>query len=528
MASPIQIRLAPTHPTSVPFKPVRRDYDMGGYTLAKASKPKLRDSYGLYINGKWVAASDKGTFETHNPANGEKLADCAEATKKDVDKAVKAAWKAFDSWKRVDPSVRSKILLDIADRIEANADLLAEVETLDNGKPIRETKGVDVPLAVDHFRYFAGVIRSEEGSASVLDGDLVSLILREPIGVVGMIVPWNFPFLMVAWKLAPALAAGDCIVLKSSSTTPLSAYVLMDVIGDLLPPGVVNIISGKGSKSGQYMLDHPGFRKLAFTGSTEVGLSVSKAAAEKLIPATLELGGKSANIYFEDCQWDKAIDGLQMGILFNQGQVCCAGSRVFVQDTVYDRFVKDAVKAFKKVKVGDPMDPATQMGACINEGQVQRVLDYIEIGKAEGAKVAVGGKRCTKGACADGCFMEPTLLVDVTNDMRVAQEEIFGPVAVVIKFHSEDEVIAMANDSVYGLGGAVWTRDINRAIRVARGVETGRMWVNCYNQLPAGMPFGGYKESGIGRETHKMIMNAYTQTKNIVIDLKEAPTGFYP
>ena len=488
----------------------------------------LDKEYGLYIDGKWVPASDGGKFAVYDPANGEQIAECAEATKEDVDAAVNAAWKAFPSWKAVEPSVRSKILLDIADAIEANAERLAAVESMDNGKPIRETMAIDVPLAVDHFRYFAGVIRSDEGSATVLDGDLLSIILREPIGVVGMIVPWNFPFLMVAWKLAPALAAGDCIVLKSSSSTPLSAFELMKVIGDLLPPGVVNIISGKGSKSGQYMLDHPGFRKLAFTGSTEVGLSVSRAAADKLIPATLELGGKSANIYFEDCQWDKAIDGLQLGILFNQGQVCCAGSRVFVQDTIYDKFVEAAVKAFNKVKVGDPMDPSTQMGALVNEHQLKIVQSYVDIGVQEGAKIACGGKRKTDGDCAKGVFYEPTLLIDVTNDMRVAQEEIFGPVAVVIKFHSEEEVIAMANDSVYGLGGAVWTRDINRAIRVARGVETGRMWVNCYNQLPAGMPFGGYKQSGIGRETHKVIMSAYTQQKNIVIDLKETPSGFYP
>lgn len=496
--------------------------------MVNANQPELRESYGLYIDGAWSPASDGKTFEVFDPANGERISECAEATKEDVDRAVDAAWCAFPEWRKVDPSVRSKILLDIADRIDANRELLARVESMDNGKPIRETMNVDVPLAADHFRYFAGVIRSEEGQASVLDGGLVSLILREPIGVVGMIVPWNFPFLMVAWKLAPALAAGDCIVLKSSSSTPLSAFVLMDIIGDLLPHGVLNVITGRGSRSGQYMLDHPGFRKLAFTGSTEVGLSVSKAAADKLIPATLELGGKSANIFFEDCQWDKAMDGLQMGILFNQGQVCCAGSRVFVQDTIYDRFVEDAVKAFRKVRVGDPLDPGTQMGALVNEGQVRRVLDYIEIGRKEGARVAVGGKRITEGECAKGCFVEPTLLVDVTNDMRVAQEEIFGPVAVVIKFHSEEEVVAMANDSVYGLGGAVWTRDINRALRVAMGVETGRMWVNCYNQLPAGMPFGGYKQSGIGRETHKAIMNAYTQTKNVVIDLKETPTGFYP
>ena len=407
----------------------------------------LDKEYGLYIDGRWVPASDGGKFPVYDPANGEKLTECAEATKEDVDAAVTAAWKAFPAWKAVDPSVRSKILLDIADAIEANAERLATVESMDNGKPIRETMNLDVPLAVDHFRYFAGVLRSEEGSATVLDGDLLSIILREPIGVVGMIVPWNFPFLMVAWKLAPALAAGDCIVLKSSSTTPLSAFELMKVIGDLLPPGVVNIITGKGSKSGQYMLDHPGFRKLAFTGSTEVGLSVSRAAADKLIPATLELGGKSANIYFEDCQWDKAIDGLQLGILFNQGQVCCAGSRVFVQDTIYDKFVEAAVEAFNKVKVGDPLDPATQMGALVNEHQLKIVQSYVDIGVQEGAKIACGGKRKTDGDCAKGVFYEPTLLVDVTNDMRVAQEEIFGPVAVVIKFHSEEEVIAMASEA---------------------------------------------------------------------------------
>lgn len=489
---------------------------------------ELRKSYGLYIDGDWAPASDGGVFKTYNPATGELLAECSEATKDDVDRAVKAAWKAFPGWKAVEPTERMRILLAIADRIEENAELLARVESMDNGKPIRETRAIDVAYAADHFRYFAGVLRSEEGSATILDGNMLSLILREPIGVVGMIVPWNFPFLMVAWKLAPALAAGDCIVLKSSSSTPLSAYVLMDIIGDLLPPGVLNIISGKGSKSGQYVLDHPGFRKLAFTGSTEVGLSVSKAAAEKLIPATLELGGKSANIFFDDCNWDMAIDGAQLGILFNQGQVCCAGSRIFVQEGIYDRFVEALIDAFGKVKVGDPLDPETQMGALVNESQLKKVLSYVELAEKEGARIACGGHRKTDGDCAKGVFMEPTLIVDATNDMRVSQEEIFGPVAVVIKFRTEDEVIAMANDSAYGLGGAVWTRDINRAIRVARGIETGRMWVNTYNQIPAGAPFGGYKESGIGRETHKVIMSAYTQQKNIMINLGESPSGFYP
>lgn len=489
---------------------------------------KLDERYDLYIGGKWVPASDGRTFATINPANGEKLADCAEATKEDVDAAVQAAWAAFPAWRDLGTGARAAILDKIADVIDENAELLATVESMDNGKPIRETMAIDVPYSSDHFRYFAGAIRTEEGKASVLDGNMMSLILREPIGVVGQIVPWNFPFLMAAWKLAPALAAGDCIVLKPSSTTPLSALVLAKLIGDLLPAGVLNVVTGGGSRAGQYILDHPGFRKLAFTGSTEVGLNVAKAAADKLIPATLELGGKSANIYFDDCKWDMAIDGLQLGILFNQGQVCCAGSRVFVQEGIYDKFVAAAVDAFNKVTVGNPLDPNTQMGAQVDQGQLRKILSYVELAKEEGAAVACGGEAYTEGDCAKGCFMKPTLIVNATNDMRVAQEEIFGPVAVVIKFKTEEEVIAMANDSVYGLGGAVWTRDINRAIRVARGVETGRMWVNTYNQIPVGAPFGGYKQSGIGRETHKVILEHYTQQKNIMINLNETPSGFYP
>ncbi len=488
----------------------------------------LKERYGLFINGKWVPASDGGVFTTSSPATGKPLAQCAQATEADVDAAVKAAWAAYPAWKAVSPIERADILLKIADRIDANKELLAQVESMDNGKPIRETLAIDVPYGSDHFRYFASAVRTGEGTANILDGNFMSLVLREPIGVVGQIVPWNFPFLMAAWKLAPALAAGNCIVFKSSSSTPLSMLVFMELIEDLLPAGVVNVITGSGSKSGQYMLDHPGFRKLAFTGSTEIGLDVAKAAAEKLIPATLELGGKSANIYFDDCQWDMAIDGLQLGILFNQGQVCCAGSRVFVQEGIYDKFVAAAVDAFQKVTVGDPLDPNTQMGAQVNEGQLQKILKYIDVAKQEGATIACGGARYAEGACANGCFMQPTLITNVTNDMRVAQEEIFGPVAVVIKFKTEDEVVAMANDSAYGLGGAVWTRDINRAIRVARSIETGRMWVNTYNQIPAGAPFGGYKRSGIGRETDLSILDAYTQKKNIMINLNEAPSGFYP
>lgn len=491
-------------------------------------KANLDARYDLYINGQWVPASDGKVFTAYNPATGEKLAECAEATKEDVDAAVKAAWAAFPAWRDMGIAERAGILEKIADIIDENAELLATIESMDNGKPIRETMAIDVPYSSDHFRYFAGAIRVEEGKASVLDGNMMSLILREPIGVVGQIVPWNFPFLMAAWKLAPALAAGNCIVFKPSSTTSLSVLTLVKLIGHLLPPGVLNVVTGGGSRSGQYMLDHPGFRKLAFTGSTEVGLDVAKAAADKLIPATLELGGKSANIYFDDCKWDMAIDGLQLGILFNQGQVCCAGSRVFVQEGIYDKFVEAAVKAFNNVNVGDPLDPNTQMGAQVDQGQLRKIMSYVNLAKEEGATIACGGEPYTDGACANGSFMKPTLIVNATNDMRVAQEEIFGPVAVVIKFKTEEEVIAMANDSVYGLGGAVWTRDINRAIRVARGIETGRMWVNTYNQIPSGAPFGGYKQSGIGRETHKVILEHYTQQKNIMINLNETPSGFYP
>ena len=491
-------------------------------------KANLDARYDLYINGQWVPASDGKVFTAYNPATGEKLAECAEATKEDVDAAVKAAWAAFPAWRDMGIAERAGILEKIADIIDENAELLATIESMDNGKPIRETMAIDVPYSSDHFRYFAGAIRVEEGKASVLDGNMMSLILREPIGVVGQIVPWNFPFLMAAWKLAPALAAGNCIVFKPSSTTSLSVLTLVKLIGHLLPPGVLNVVTGGGSRSGQYMLDHPGFRKLAFTGSTEVGLDVAKAAADKLIPATLELGGKSANIYFDDCKWDMAIDGLQLGILFNQGQVCCAGSRVFVQEGIYDKFVEAAVKAFNSVNVGDPLDPNTQMGAQVDQGQLRKIMSYVNLAKEEGATIACGGEPYTDGACANGSFMKPTLIVNATNDMRVAQEEIFGPVAVVIKFKTEEEVIAMANDSVYGLGGAVWTRDINRAIRVARGVETGRMWVNTYNQIPSGAPFGGYKQSGIGRETSKVILDHYTQAKNIMINLNETPSGFYP
>lgn len=482
--------------------------------------------YGLLINGEWTKGSEGNLLSSYNPSNGVELAQFVDASDADVDAAVIAAQEAFKTWKKTTVTERAALLNKIADVIDENAELFALQETLDNGKPIRETLAADIPLAADHFRYFASVIRAEEGSATQLDEEDLSLILREPIGVVGQIIPWNFPFLMAAWKIAPALAAGCTIVLHPSSSTSLSLLSFAQKVNHLLPKGVFNVITGKGSKSGEYMLHHKGFSKLAFTGSTEVGRRIGIAAAEMLIPATLELGGKSANIFFDDMPFDKALEGAQKGILFNQGQVCCAGSRIFVQEGIYDKFVAALAEEFKKVKVGLPWEKETQMGAQVSAAQLETILKYVKIGEQEGCRIITGGKKI-EGTLANGDFIEPTLIEASDNKARVAQEEIFGPVATVIKFKTEEEVIQMANDSEYGLGGGVWSRDINRCLRVSRALETGRVWVNCYNRLPAGAPFGGYKSSGIGRETHKMMLDAYTQAKNIYISTREEREGMY-
>lgn len=490
-------------------------------------KVNLKKQYGLFIDGEWKNSSDGEVFKSYSPATGEMLAEISEATKEDVDSAVKAARKALPGWAKTSPIERQNLLLKIADIIDANTEHLAMVETLDNGKPIRETMTVDVPMSSDHFRYFAGVIRAEEGTATMLDDNTMSLVVKEPIGVVGQIIPWNFPFLMAAWKIAPALAAGNTIVLKPSSHTSLSLLELVELIKDVLPKGVLNVVTGAGSKSGQYLLEHNGIDKLAFTGSTKVGYNVYKAACEKLIPATLELGGKSANMIFDDCDIDQAVEGVQIGILFNQGQVCCAGSRVFVQEGIYDEFLKRLKKAFEMVKIGNPLDMNTQLGSAIYEKQMEKVLNYIKVGQDEGCKLITGGERYTENGCDKGFFVKPTILTASSNNERVCREEIFGPVVVVQKFKTADEVIKLANDSEYGLGGGVFTTNLNTAMKVSRGVHTGRVWVNTYNDIPAGAPFGGYKRSGIGRETHKVIMNAYSQTKNIIINLNEGTKGLY-
>ncbi len=484
-------------------------------------------TYKHFIGGEWQSSKGGKTFDTYNPANGEKLATLAEAGQEDVDAAVKAAEIAFKTWKHVSLTERAAILLKIAEVMEANLQKLAMIETLDNGKPLRESMYMDVPLAAQHFRYFSGVAMTEEGGVKNIDKDTIALLVKEPIGVAAEIVPWNFPLLLSSWKIAPALAAGCTIVLKPSSETSVSILEFAKLVQGILPAGVFNVVTGKGSTTGQFLIDHQGISKTSFTGSTEIGRTIAEASAKKLIPSTQELGGKSANIFFPDMPWAKAMDAIKLGILLNQGQVCAAGSRVFVHEDIYDKVLAESVAAFEQIKVGDPMNLETQMGAMINETQVEKVLRYIEIAKSEGARVACGGYRLTDGSLRNGCFFKPTILADVKNSMRIAREEIFGPVVCFIKFKTEEEVIEMANDNDYGLAGAVWTQDINRALRVAGAIEAGTMWVNNYLTLAAGAPFGGNKASGYGRECHKMTYDSYSYTKTIMISLHSNPSGMY-
>lgn len=488
----------------------------------------IQDSYQLYIGGEWRDASDGAVFDSFCPANGERLCSFAEASKADVDAAVAAAWKAFPSWRAVTLKERAQILGRIADVMEQNLELLAQVESMDTGKPIRDTRTLcDLPQSIEHFHYFAGVACGEEGSSVMLDEATMSMVFREPVGVVGQIVPWNYPLLMAAWKLAPVLASGCCTVFKPSSSTSLSLLVFMQLIQNIVPPGVINVVTGSGSRCGRYLLEHPNIRKLAFTGSTDIGISVAHAAADKLIPTTLELGGKSANIIFEDCDWELAMEGAMSGVLFNQGQDCGSGSRVFVQKSIYDRFSAELARRFKEIKIGLPWEEDTIMGCMIHQKHLQRVLNYIKIGCDEGAQLLTGGTQIMEGELAKGCYISPAILAHATNDMCVAQEEIFGPVAVLIPFESEQDVIRMANDNKYGLAGGVFSRNINRALRVACAVETGRMWVNTYGVHIAGAPYGGVKQSGYGRECSKSILAHYTYEKNIMINLGEKLSGIY-
>ncbi|TDB62190.1 aldehyde dehydrogenase family protein [Photorhabdus khanii] len=479
------------------------------------------ESYKMLIGGQWVDSVSKGTTKSYNPATGELLAEYASGNAEDVDLAVSAAKKAFATWSQTSPIERQAVLLKIADLLEAEQERFAILESLDSGKPLNESRYMDLPASIDHFRYFAGVIRAHTDEASVLDSNTLSLVIREPIGVVGQVIPWNFPLLMAAWKLAPALAAGNTIVINPATMTPITLLELGRILNKVLPAGVVNIVTGRGSVVGQAILDHEDVEKVAFTGSTRVGYTVAEAAAKKLIPATLELGGKSANIIFPDANMKKAVTYAAKAILLNQGQACESGSRLFLHKDIHDEFLKSLKTEFESVQVGDPLEKETQMGSQISLEQMEKILSYVDIAKKEGATILTGGKRITGEGYDDGFFIQPTIIINATNEMQVAREEIFGPVLVVIPFSTEEDVIRMANDSDYGLGGAVWTQDINRALRVSKAVKTGRMWVNTYHELPAHAPFGGYKKSGLGRETHKMMLDAYTQVKNIYIKTSE-------
>ncbi len=492
----------------------------------------FKPQYENFIGGKWVAPIKGAYSDNKSPINGKTLCKVPLSSEEDIELALDAAHKARQKWGETSPAERSNILLKIADRIETNLEKIAYAETWDNGKAIRETLNADIPLAVDHFRYFAGCIRAQEGSICEIDNDTVAYHFHEPLGVVGQIIPWNFPILMAAWKLAPALAAGNCVVLKPASPTPASILVLFDVIADLLPEGVVNIVNGSGGKIGKALATNPRIAKVAFTGSTGVGRQIMQFATENIIPCTLELGGKSPNIFFEDVfeyedeYLDKAVEGLVL-FAFNQGEVCTCPSRALIHEKIYDKFMEKVLKRVEAIKIGNPLHADTMMGAQVDENQVKTILSYIEAGKQEGAQCLIGGERNNLGGeLANGCYIKPTIFKG-HNKMKIFQEEIFGPVLAVTTFKDDREALEIANDTIYGLGSAVWTRDINRAYRFGRGIQAGRVWTNCYHAYPAHAAFGGYKQSGIGRETHKMMLEHYQQTKNVLVSYSINKLGFF-
>ena len=495
-------------------------------------KVAIRSTYDNYIGGQWVAPVQGRYFDNPSPVTGQTVCQVARGTKEDIDLALDAAHKAKDAWGRTSYAERAVILNKIADRIEANLPLIAMVETIDNGKPIRETTAADIPLAIDHFRYFAGCIRAQEGGISEIDHDTVAYHYHEPLGVVGQIIPWNFPILMAVWKLAPALAAGNCIVLKPAEQTPMSIMVLMEIIGDLLPPGVLNVVNGFGVEAGKPLAQSPRIAKIAFTGETTTGRLIMQYATENLIPVTLELGGKSPNIFFADVMdqdedfLDKALEGFAMFAL-NQGEVCTCPSRALVHESIYDRFMEKAVARVEKIVMGSPLDPSTMIGAQASNDQLEKILSYFDIARDEGAKILTGGERAQHGDdLGGGYYVKPTI-ISGNNKMRVFQEEIFGPVVAVTPFKDDADALAIANDTLYGLGAGVWTRDGTRAYRMGRGIQAGRVWTNCYHLYPAHAAFGGYKQSGIGRENHRMMLDHYQQTKNLLVSYSPKPMGFF-
>ncbi len=492
----------------------------------------VRSKYDNFIGGEWVAPVQGRYFDNPSPITGSTVCQVARSTAEDIELALDAAHKAKDAWGRTSPAERAIILNRIADRMEEKLSLLALVETIDNGKPIRETTAADIPLAIDHFRYFAGCIRAQEGSISEIDHDTVAYHFHEPLGVVGQIIPWNFPILMATWKLAPALAAGNCVVLKPAEQTPMSIMVMAEIIADLLPPGVLNIVNGFGVEAGKPLAQNKRIAKIAFTGETTTGRLIMQYATENLIPVTLELGGKSPNIFFADVMdrdddfLDKALEGFAMFAL-NQGEVCTCPSRALVHESIYDRFMEKAVARVQSIRMGNPLDSTTMIGAQASNDQLEKILSYFDIARDEGAKILTGGKRAQHGGdLGEGYYVEPTI-ISGHNGMRVFQEEIFGPVVAVTPFKDDAEALAIANDTLYGLGAGVWTRDGTRAYRMGRGIQAGRVWTNCYHLYPAHAAFGGYKQSGIGRENHRMMLDHYQQTKNLLVSYSPKAMGFF-